>query len=531
MGVDYKVKTIYDATITDITTSQEKWKSILRLAGNLYRYEFDNIMMVYAQRPKSTLVADYDSWKKVDRYVKRGSKGIAIFPSKALKPYMRYVFDISDTGGRKRKLTWEFNDTTVKEYADFLVAKGYMEQYQNDSADEIKKSLKLFTGTNVWTIIKEDFDEKDCDYAGYYTPYVTVVKEKDTSVNPEEFGGRENLYGLVNDETERFLDVNTKYKFGYIGTDIDRVIGDFIETDSNGGSQGKSLYFNSGTDILYTFKESNPNWHDGDDVSNLTLMKEIQFSLMNPDEAKYWYSQNALNGDWDDFMYYDGYFGDYYVRVEFTDGQNKMDGASHYYMTVLSSVEDLDTFEQGKFQIMTQNYSYNEFSKLEDDEFMLEFISDRQAVLTNKQTGTSALVKYYKGYLTEREDMSDSEYYFYDCRIVERHDYTFEGKDYIASDGTIIRFSDGFSRVNIEDITDTGERTVDVCYQGGRSILTAPVQIIDGKTLRIIEESTHTDLLFIWSDDNHFEVKGTGDYVPEIDGLSFYYEENQLYGY
>ena len=160
MGVDYKVKTIYDATITDITTSQEKWKSILRLAGNLYRYEFDNIVMVYAQRPKSTLVADYDSWKKVDRYVKRGSKGIAIFPSKALKPYMRYVFDISDTGGRKRKLTWEFNDTTVKEYADFLVAKGYMEQYQNDSTDEIKKSLKLFTGTNVWTIIKEDFDEK-----------------------------------------------------------------------------------------------------------------------------------------------------------------------------------------------------------------------------------------------------------------------------------------------------------------------------------------------------------------------------------
>ena len=160
MGVDYKVRTMYNAAITDITTSQDKWRNVLRLAGDLYRYEFDNIVMVYAQRPKSTLVADYDTWKKVDRYVKRGSKGIAIFPSKALKPYMRYVFDISDTGGRKQKLTWKFNDTTVKEYADFLVSCGQMEQYQNDSVEEIKKSLKSFTGTNVWTIIKEDFGEK-----------------------------------------------------------------------------------------------------------------------------------------------------------------------------------------------------------------------------------------------------------------------------------------------------------------------------------------------------------------------------------
>ena len=48
---------------------------MLSLTGRLYRYEFDNILMIYAQKPHSTLVADYDTWKKVDRYVKRGSKG------------------------------------------------------------------------------------------------------------------------------------------------------------------------------------------------------------------------------------------------------------------------------------------------------------------------------------------------------------------------------------------------------------------------------------------------------------------------
>ena len=180
---------------------------------------------------------------------------------------------------------------------------------------------------------------------------------------------------------------------------------------------------------------------------------------------------------------------------------------------------------------MAQYYSYTEFSRLEDDEYILELISDRQAVLTNKQTGTSALVKYHKGYLTEVEELNDSQFYFYDKRIVERHDYTFEGKEYTASDGTSICFSVGSSWVNYEDITDVGERIIDVYYQGGRSALTAQAQIVDGKTLRVTETGTNTDLLLIWSDDNHFVVQGTGEYLPDLDGMSFYYEENRLQGY
>ena len=93
MSVDYKVRQIYNVVIKEVTETQESWKSVLRLAGQIYRYEFDNVLMVYAQKPHATLVADFDTWKKVGRYVKRGSKGIAIYPSKALQPYMRYVFE------------------------------------------------------------------------------------------------------------------------------------------------------------------------------------------------------------------------------------------------------------------------------------------------------------------------------------------------------------------------------------------------------------------------------------------------------
>lgn len=117
MGVDMKVKAIYDSEIGNITRTDKNWKDVLKVAGQLYRYEFDNIVMVTAQRSpeRSTLMADYDTWKKVGRYVKRGAKGCAIFPSRALNPRMRYIFDISDTGGKNVKLTWNLEGENLKD--------------------------------------------------------------------------------------------------------------------------------------------------------------------------------------------------------------------------------------------------------------------------------------------------------------------------------------------------------------------------------------------------------------------------------
>lgn len=162
MSVDVKAKAIYDSEIGNITKSEQNWKNVLRVAGQLYRYEFDNIVMVTAQRSpeKSTLMADYDTWKKVGRYVKRGAKGCAIFPSRALDPRMRYIFDISDTGGKNVKLTWDLEGENLKSYVDFLVSEGQIEQYNSDTRESLKNVLKSFTGTNVWTIIKEEFGQR-----------------------------------------------------------------------------------------------------------------------------------------------------------------------------------------------------------------------------------------------------------------------------------------------------------------------------------------------------------------------------------
>lgn len=188
MGADYQARQIYDMQIRDVTTSEDKWKSILKLAGNLYRYEFDNILLIYAQRPQATLVADYDTWKKVDRYVMRGSKGIAIFPSRALGPHLRYVFDIRDTGGRKRNLTWDLNGNTLKEYVDYLSLKGYVEPTDATDREILFSVIKDFTKREIGVIIKEEFDDRMSELLQLTGSGITEYVQGESAGQPKRQG-------------------------------------------------------------------------------------------------------------------------------------------------------------------------------------------------------------------------------------------------------------------------------------------------------------------------------------------------------
>ena len=160
MGMEYMARQIYQDVIARVTRTEADWKAVCRLAGQIYRYEFDNVLMVYAQRPSSTLVADYDTWKKVHRYVKRGSRGIAIFPSRALKPGLRYVFDISDTGGKNVKLTWDLEGENLPDYLSALWKRGEIPEPPGTDRKSQMEQLKAFTKQEVRGILKEDFGKQ-----------------------------------------------------------------------------------------------------------------------------------------------------------------------------------------------------------------------------------------------------------------------------------------------------------------------------------------------------------------------------------
>ena len=97
-----------------ITSSLEGWTSFLTTASKNYKYPYYDQLMIHAQRPDATACAEYDFWNdRMGRYVKRGSKGIALVDNSGEYPRLRYVFDISDTGTRQnsRKVRlWSMQD-------------------------------------------------------------------------------------------------------------------------------------------------------------------------------------------------------------------------------------------------------------------------------------------------------------------------------------------------------------------------------------------------------------------------------------
>ena len=85
-----------------ITGSKEQWTAFLTTSARLYKYPFAEQLMIYMQRPEATACAEYDLWNdRMNRYVKRGSKGIALLDMRGDQPKLRYVFDVADTGERK----------------------------------------------------------------------------------------------------------------------------------------------------------------------------------------------------------------------------------------------------------------------------------------------------------------------------------------------------------------------------------------------------------------------------------------------
>ena len=106
----------------------ERWADFLSLAGRLYKYPYSDQLLIYAQRPDATACAEYDIWNgRMNRFVRRGSKGIALVDDSGSTPHLRYVFDVSDTGTRRNSLDpdlWQM-DYSFREPVAEMLAKTY----------------------------------------------------------------------------------------------------------------------------------------------------------------------------------------------------------------------------------------------------------------------------------------------------------------------------------------------------------------------------------------------------------------------
>ena len=111
-------------TANGLTRYWESWTDYLTTASRLYKYPFADQLMIYAQRPDATACADFDIWNtRMNRYVRRGAKGIALLDESSGFPRLHYVFDVSDTGVRRNSRdpeVWQLGPDLVQPVSEML---------------------------------------------------------------------------------------------------------------------------------------------------------------------------------------------------------------------------------------------------------------------------------------------------------------------------------------------------------------------------------------------------------------------------
>ena len=161
-------------TANGLTRYWESWTDYLTSASRLYKYPFADQLMIYAQRPDATACADYDVWNsRMNRYVRRGAKGIALLDESSGFPRLHYVFDVSDTGVRRNSRdpeVWQLNDDLFQPVSEML-AQEYgihherLSQQIADIAGKLAESYWDNNSTDILAIVDGSF-LMDYDDAG-----------------------------------------------------------------------------------------------------------------------------------------------------------------------------------------------------------------------------------------------------------------------------------------------------------------------------------------------------------------------------
>ena len=219
-----------DKVATQLTGSWQEWAAFLTTASRLYKYPFHEQLMIYAQRPDATACAEYDLWNdKMGRYVRRGSKGIALVDDSGDRPRLRYVFDISDTGTREHSRTpwlWQLEEQHM------IPVEAMLERTYGIGGDDFAQQLtdvarKL--ADEYWAEHQQDFfyiidgsflEEYDefnigVQFKAAATVSITYALMSRCGLEPERYFDHEDFMAI--------FDFNTPATIGALGTAVSQI--------------------------------------------------------------------------------------------------------------------------------------------------------------------------------------------------------------------------------------------------------------------------------------------------------------------
>ena len=219
-----------DKVATQLVGSWKEWTAFLTTAARLYKYPFHEQMMIYAQRPDATACAEYDLWnEKMGRYVRRGSKGIALVDDSGDKPRLRYVFDISDTGTREHSRTpwlWQLEEQHIGPVSAML------ERSYGVAGDDLAQQLTDVAGklaSEYWDEHQRDFRYiVDGSFLAEYDDYNIEVQFKSAATVSIAYAlmsrcGLDTEQYFQHEDFMPIFDFNTPATVGALGAAVSQI--------------------------------------------------------------------------------------------------------------------------------------------------------------------------------------------------------------------------------------------------------------------------------------------------------------------
>ena len=219
-----------DHVATQLTGSWQEWAGFLTTAARLYKYPFHEQLLIYAQRPDATACAEYDLWnEKMGRYVRRGSKGIALVDDSGDRPRLRYVFDVSDTGTREHSRTpwlWKMEEA-YQEPVSAMLERNY-EVSGNDLAQQLEAVAHKLAG-EYWNEHRQDllyivddsfleeYDEFNIEvqFKAAATVSISYALISRCGLEPERY--------FIHEDFMAIFDFNTPATIGALGTAVSQI--------------------------------------------------------------------------------------------------------------------------------------------------------------------------------------------------------------------------------------------------------------------------------------------------------------------
>ncbi len=216
------ISNLADQTAHNVTRNVDAWKRYLNTAATIYKYPFDDQLLIYAQRPEATACASMELWNEtMRRWVRPGAKGIAlIHKSGDNRPYLIYVFDVADTypvkGARTLHL-WEMREQHHAAVSDALEGRygpteggdigGRLMELAARTVNEVYRDHLADLAYDVRNSLLEELDDLNLEvrFRDVLTASVQYTILTRCGLNPAEYLENEDLLGITEFSTPAVL--------------------------------------------------------------------------------------------------------------------------------------------------------------------------------------------------------------------------------------------------------------------------------------------------------------------------------------